>query len=221
MGVISNLGSKVGNLLSPCKVDDLKAQIVARNGLAPADRFMLVCAPPIPTPNNTDLEGLVRSLVSGSFVASATALNPRGLSILCESITFPGRVMNTIEGPDKGHRNLIKTAVGYTNDDVTASFLVTNDLYALKVFSGWQAKMINKSNYTANYPTSYESYILIQTMNQQNAPTHGIALTGAYPINVQSLALDSNSTDTIHRLSVTFAYKDFEEIGSSRPALIF
>jgi hypothetical protein len=56
--------------------------------------------------------------------------------------------------------------------------------------------------------------VIIQQLDEQNLPTYGVKLRNAFPVTVQSVPLDNNATDQYQKLSVTWAYEDFEDQGS-------
>ena len=52
--------------------------------------------------------------------------DPRDISILCESVNLPGRQITTIDY--QAERQSIKVPYSAMNEDVTMSFILTNDL---------------------------------------------------------------------------------------------
>lgn len=216
---VNNIRKKISNVVSQNTVDDFKAKIGGRGGLAKPDRFLVFIS--LPTGSllsrlvNTDLQGLASTALSGNLSLSSFINDPRDMSLLCESCQFPGRVLNYIDNPDNMYGPTSKIVNGYSNEDCTMTFHVTNDFYVLKFFQKWQDKILNqKSNQIVNYPDTYSTNITIQAINDQNIPTYSVKLIKAYPQNIQAISFDNNSTDQTIKLSVTFAMKDFEREGA-------
>lgn len=216
--------NKVTNTISPNTIDDFKAQIAGRQGLAKSDRFMIFLVPPDFKVINTDVQGMISTGLSAiaagkapsASTLGATFLNdPRAISILCESCSIPGRILGAVEGPKGGFGQTVKFAMGYANDDVTMVFHLTNDFYVKKMFDKWHEFIIDGNTHQIRaFPNDYGSDIIIQHLNENNIPTYGVRLIKAYPANIQAIDLSNASSDQTIRLSVTFAYQDFVNEGS-------
>jgi hypothetical protein len=114
-------------------INDLKSSIATHGGLAHTNRFAVYMAPPTAALFNLDLQNILVSLVSGNFKARNLISDPRDITILCESCTLPGRQIMTLDY--QTFRQPEKLPYGYINEDVTFSFLLTNDYYVKKLFA--------------------------------------------------------------------------------------
>ena len=202
----------VKNAVSPTTIDDFKGTIGKHGGLAPQNRFSVIMSPPQSSLLNFDLQGSVSSLLSGTFSLSNLINDPRDVAMLCESCSIPARTISTLEHSD--FRQPTKRPTGITVEDVTFVFHLTNDYYMKKVFDKWTDLVISRDSYKINYKASYVSDVIIQQLNQQNVPVHGIKLINAYPVNVQSIELGNTGENVSQRISVTMAYDDFEPEGA-------
>ena len=113
-------------------IDNLKATIAKKGGVAMQNRFQVFFTPP--TANsvrsllNKEPKVLVGDLAKNAL-KGGSPLNiipdPRDISILCESVNIPGRQITTIDYT--AEKQTIKVPYGAINEDVTMSFILTND----------------------------------------------------------------------------------------------
>jgi hypothetical protein len=188
-------------------INDLKASISKHGGLAQGNRFAIYMQPPAASLLNLDLQGSIASAVSGTFKLGSLINDPRDMSLLCESCTLPGRQITTIEYQSVRQSN--KVPYGYFNEDVTFTYLLTQDYYIKKIFDKWAEMVIDTKNYRARYQNEYATDVVIQQLNKKNIPIYGVRLKKAYPITVNEIALDNNAENTPQKLSVTMTYEDF------------
>jgi hypothetical protein len=195
-------------------IDNLKSTISKKGGVAMQNRFQIFFQPP--TANsmksllNSDPKVLVGSLAKNA-VTGGSPLNiipdPRDISILCESVNLPGRQITTIDY--QAEKQSIKIPYSAINEDVTMSFILTNDYYMKKLFDDWQSAVFDMNRYRAGYKKDFTTDIVIQQLNQQNIPVYGVRLEGAFPVTVSSINLDNNSENTIQKLNVTLSYENY------------
>jgi len=197
-------------------VDNLKATIAKKGGLAPANRFNIFFTPPrlATLINDPSTETLVGALGAGAEGAIAGALSggsvrnlipdPRDISLLCESVSLPGRSISTLDY--QGSAQSLKIPYTYIDSDVEMVFLLTNDYYMKTMFDDWLSSIFDTELYRAGYKKDYSTDIVIQQLNQKNIPVYGVKLENAYPININSIALDNTSENAVQKVSVTFAY---------------
>ena len=176
----------------PNIIDNLKSAIGRRNGLARTNRFLVQFTPPITGVYKLDTEDL------------------RDLSILCESCSLPTRSITTLDY--KLLRHSIKIANGYTNSDVSFAFNLTGDYMIKKVFDLWLSQIINTNSYTAAYVNEYTAVVDIQQLDSYGLPVYTVKLLDAYPLSVQSIPLDNNTSDSTQKVTVEFTYRDYEVI---------
>lgn len=176
----------------PNIIDELKSTIGRRNGLARSNRFLVRLTPPIGGVYKLDTEDL------------------RDLSILCESCSLPTRSITTVDY--KLLRHSIKIANGYTNSDVSFTFNLTGDYLVKKVFDLWIGQIININQYSAAYVNKYTAVVDIQQLDSFGLPIYAVKLLDAYPLSVQSISLDNNSSDSTQKITVDFTYRDYEVI---------
>lgn len=198
-------------------VDDFKSVFVKRGGPAMQNRFGLFMTTPGQGLLNPDIQGGIASAITGDITPGQFLNDPRDMAILCESCQLPGRQILTAD-IDEG-RQFIKVPNGYANEDVTFTFLLTNDYYIRKIFDTWMNKVINFETYTAGYKEDYTTDVVIQQLNKNNIPIYGIKLLNAYPINIQAIELNNTAENTVQKVTVTMTYEDFVDEGFITSAL--
>lgn len=208
MGLIDD----VTNTLNPSTIDSFKSVIGKRQGLAVANRFVVIMQPPQASLLNFDLQSVAAGALSGTFSPASFINDPRDVAILCESCSLPGRNIDTLDHTD--FRQSTKRPQGYTNEDVNFVFHLTNDYYMKKMFDRWQGLILDRESYKLNYKTDYATDIIIQQLNHKNIPVYGVRLKNAFPTGVNSIELSNSSADTTQRLNVTMTYDDFEVEGA-------
>ena len=131
------------------------------------------------------------------------------ISLLCESIDFPGRDLSTedvrIYGP------VYKVPVMSVYPDITMTLLCDINLNQKAIFERWMNMINPNSTYDFTYRDDYVSTITIKQLDvwkgnsQEYRSTYEMQLLEAFPTSVQSMQA-SWSDDSFHKLQVTFAY---------------
>jgi hypothetical protein len=189
------------------EIDKFKSVISKRGGLAPANRFAVYMALPL---ISFDPQNLIAK-VFNQGTASPFINDPRDISILCDSVTLPGRQITTQEV----QTNLlaVKTPYTYINDDVTMSFHITNDHFMKKYFENWFNRMFDRSKMTMKYRSQYTTDIIIQQLDQRDVPVYTVTLKNAFPTSITSYELTNSGENQTQKLTVTLSYEDWSEEG--------
>jgi len=188
-------------------IDNLKSTISKRGGLAKTNRFQIIFTPPKGKINGRGIaEGLVASLASGGGIKSLIP-DPRDISYLCENVTLPGRQITTIDYI--AEKQTVKIPYTFINEDVTASFLLTNDYYMKTLFDNWLELVHDTATYRAKFKKDFTTDVVIQQLNEKNIPVYGVRLENAFPTSVAGIAMDNNSESAVQKLSVTFSYDNY------------
>ena len=213
MSLFESLGRLAGGVTNST-IDDFKATIGKRAGLAKTNKFMVIMTPPFSTFINKDFQGLVSQALSGNLGFNDLINDPRDMAVLCESCSLPGRQITTLEYEDEGYRNQVKVPYSYINEDVTFTFHLTNDYYVKKVFEQWIATVVNQEEHTVSLYGDVGCDVIIQQLDHRNIPVYGVKLIGAYPTAINSIALDNTASDQTQKLQVTMTYQNYQEEGS-------
>jgi hypothetical protein len=127
----------------------------------------------------------------------------RTLNLRCENTELPGRSISTTTMKIYGAEEKYPYQTVY--NDISLTFIVSDDMSEKKFFDAW----LNWINPTINYNMKYKAdYAVPLTVNQydvKNELSYSVSMLDAFPIAVNQLDLDWSS-DGHHKLTVTFAY---------------
>ena len=185
-------------------IDNFKATISKRQGLAKTNRFLTIFTPPTAALVNLNPLDVVGRIANGTFNAKSLISDPRDIAFLTESSQMPGRSLNTLDFA--AEKETIKMPNGFIDDDVTFTFYLTNDYYMKDMMETWMSSIVDTENYTLGYKKNYQTDIIIQQLNSFDKNVYGVKLINAYPIAISALALNNESENAFQRLQVTFAY---------------
>jgi hypothetical protein len=198
-------------------IDKLKSTIGKRGGIAKANRFKVMFTPPQQSLLNIDPGAIFTSVISGDGIDLKSLINdPRDISMLCESASIPGRQFSTDEVTM--HKQTVKMPYGFIDEDISMTFLLTNDMYMKKMFDNWTQSIINDDTYTLGYKKDYTTDVIIQQLNADNKVVYGAKLENAFPITIAPIEY-SNDADGISKLTVTFAYDKYKLEGAVESGL--
>lgn len=120
-------------------VDAMKATLTSRRGIARPNRFVIE----------------LPSLGSGGEVVKA-------MNVLCRTCTMPGKQITTMDR--RIGMEFEKIAYGYAVDDVSMTFLMTNDYMIKKYFDGWKNLIIDEDRQVAAYKKDYARPVKIHQL---------------------------------------------------------
>jgi hypothetical protein len=127
----------------------------------------------------------------------------RQLSFRCESAQLPGRNLDTTQMKIYGVQESFPTQTTY--DNLTLTFLVGDDMKEKIFFDSWLNWIQPTLTFDTKYKEDYSVLLRINQYNVENKLSMSVDLIDAFPIAVNQLDLDWSS-DSVHKLSVTFAY---------------
>lgn len=193
-------------------IEDIKSVISKKGGVARTNRFQVIFTPPKASLLNTDAGTLLGTLLSGGSARNLIN-DPRDISILCASASFPGRSLSTIEY--QSNKQTVKMPYTYIDSDVTLSFILTNDYYVKNLFEDWYSSIFNVDSYKVGYKKDYATDVTILQLNSENKPVYGVVLEKAFPIDVSAIELSNETENDYAKVDVTFAYDKYsDDIGS-------
>lgn len=165
-------------------VSDLASQISQRGGLARSNMFAVTFTGP-----------------------ASINPNPYLVNALCESVTLPGRAISTIEHGTI--RQATKRPYTFINDDVTLTFLVTNDFYMKNIFDKWMKHVVDDEKGVVYYKNQYVSDMTITVLDLRSKFIYKCTLQNAYPITMNAVELSNANENGLIRLSVTLTYDNY------------
>ena len=122
-------------------IDTLKSSISNHGGIAHPNRFNVIFTPPKMSLLNKNPTNLIGNLASGSLSLRNLINDPRDISILCKSVSLPGRTLSTFEHQHDRQQN--KYPYTFIDEDVTMTFHLTNDYYMRNMLEQWQSGIFN------------------------------------------------------------------------------
>ena len=170
----------------PTSIDALKSTIGARGGLARANRFAIYMSyPGGPGLLNLNPLSALSNIANTGFNMKSFLNDPRDIFILCESVQIPGRRITTME---QFHTHFsVKKPYSMIVDEVTFTFLLTNDYFIRRYFDHWQEQIVDtQDSPRIGYREDYASDVIIQQLSSGNdiVPGYQVKLINAYPISV-------------------------------------
>ena len=185
-------------------IDKLTSTIGKRGGVAKQNRFQVIFTPP--QGSLLSGAGSVGALISGGGLKSMIN-DPRDISMLCENVTIPGRQITTLDYT--AEKQAVKIPYSFINEDVTCTFLLTNDYYMKTMFDNWMEQVFDDKKFTAKFKKDFTSDVVIQQLNSKDVPVYGVRLENAFPTTVAGITLDNNSESAVQKMNVTFSYDNY------------
>jgi hypothetical protein len=206
------------------------SNIKAKDGLARPARFELLL--PIPTyvgeyignsiiekilnlPNSTmtDVSEAINKAIGAKREYNLPSANPavsRYLALQCESTELPGRTLQTADVKIYGPTFKVPYQSQY--NDITFTFICTNDFYERKLFDQWMECIMpsdtNNMRYAKGSASRYLTDIKIIQYDDSIKQIYASVLVDAFPIGVAAQPL-AWSEEGFHRVSVQFAYQKY------------
>jgi hypothetical protein len=203
---------KLANFANPSSIDSFKSLVDRRGGLTNPNRFAIVLRPPERSLFNLDIRDIAVRVISNSFSIQSLFNDPRDMTIMCDSVSLPGRVMNSIER-SLGSIPTEKLVTNSTSESLAITFISTNDFYIRKLFDQWQNSIIDRRTRTVAYENEYKVPMTIMQLNSKNIPVYSVRLSGVFPSSVSAITLSNESALGSTKIEVTLSYDDFEVIG--------
>ena len=191
----------------------LATMLSKRGGIAKSNRFMIFMKPPSYSFIDVNPSNLISSFNNQKFDPKKFLADPRDIAFLCSNTVDPGKQILT-DDYTRG-RNFVKTPYAYINEDLTMSFLLTNDYYIKRMFLQWENMIIDPRTYRLNFHDQYSCDIYIVKLNDKGWPTYGMRLKDAFPTTTTSIEMNHASSDSAQQLNVSFTYSDKEEVNLS------
>lgn len=175
--------------MSQFSLDNFRAQVL-QNGLAKAHRFEVMILSP----------------------ASQSAEGARLASMFAEGTQLPQTRINTTQMRMWGSPRIMPLWAEYGGDNISINFFLDRQMEVKKYFDAWIDRVVSRQDSTVSYYDDIIANIEIHQLDEQDRSSYGVVLKEAYPISVNPVQLDMGNSG-VSRLSVTFAYKKWFQIG--------
>lgn len=139
-----------------------------------------------------------------------------------ESVQIPGRSVQSFPHKDVGYN--LPREIGYQAqyEPITATLLVGKDIGEKKFLTDWQGLIVgnhlsplaSNSDTLVGYPDDYSGIININQYGDDGFLTYTCVISEAFPKTV-FISPSQWASDDFHRVTVTFVYRRFWELGTS------
>lgn len=130
------------------------------------------------------------------------------LTYACKSVSLPNRTLGNIELNWQGMKT--KIAGDPTFDDITFTFLQAYDWSAKDFFEAWMQTIASMHTNVRGQMSDYKAQIKIEHLGRTDQDVLAVyVLEGAYPIAIDAVELNMDSSDTPEEFSVTITYDTF------------
>ena len=185
------------------------------DGYASPNRFEVVL--PTPAPSSVSSGGglfsVFESFVEGFLTGGA---DKRSISLRCESVTLPGRTLNTLDDTNiYGPVRQIVDGVTYA-EDITMMFQSSSGLAERAFFEDWQRQAFNDKTWNVNYHKDYVNIVEIYLLDRKDTRRYGIKLFDAFPKTIGAIDLNYSSNNEIIKTPVTFSFRYWDTLATNR-----
>ena len=195
-------------------LNDLLGHLNSDDGYAHPNRFEVIL--PTPTPSPSTSGGGLFSIFQSFYAGLTGEADKRSISLRCESVTLPGRTLNTLDDTNiYGPVRQIVDGVTYA-EDVTMMFQSSSGLAERAFFEDWQRNAFNEGNWNVNYHKDYVSTIEIYLLDKKDTRRYGIKLFDAFPKTIGAIDLNYASNNEMIKTSVTFSFRYWETADTNR-----
>ena len=196
-----SLGKSYANL------GNMIAQYQDQGGFARPSRYEIIITPPSPDRFYSNPRNFANRLDTLGGLSETL----RQTSLACESISFPGRNIDTttdtnIYGPSR------EIASGFSFAEVSATFRCSKDMREKRYFESWQRLSYDTVTWSMQYYEDYIGAVQIFQLDEEDNRVYGVELVEAFPKTIGAQTLDYSSTGEIHKLPVTFSYRWWKNI---------
>jgi len=128
---------------------------------------------------------------------------------LCMSSQVPAYTTGIIEVPYFGRK--IKIAGDRTYAEWTTTVMIEEDFSQRRVLEQWAKDINDEVENTRGYtsPENYKATGTVTLYKKQGTPAQKYELNGCWPVDIGTIELDWNTTDTIGTYTVTWAFDYF------------
>jgi hypothetical protein len=131
----------------------------------------------------------------------------RIVSLFCKTASLPQSRINTSRLQIAGPPIYRPIGVDYGGDNLTLGFYVDSKLNIKTFFDEWIDGMVGRQTGTHQYSSYYQTSLKIKQLDVQQRAVYVANFQDVFPVSVNPLMLDHNSTGQVHELTVTFNYR--------------
>ena len=189
-------------------LNEVLGEIRGKDGMSRPNRYEVTLYPPTGSAGSTGLGSNVFSKIMGEALGDGTV---RATGLKCESISFPGRNMDTTD--DTNIYGPVRSIVtGYSFGDIAATFQCSTDMREKKYFESWQRLSFNPQTFAIGYYNDYVGSVDIHALDEQDNRTYGVKLIEAFPVSIDQQALSYAENTSYQTIGVNFKYRYWQNL---------
>ena len=185
-------------------LNDILSVFHSKNGYAIPNRFEVVIIPPTAIGRNSPT--VFQSLLSKGPTTA------RDVSLRVESVTLPGRNLNTLTDSNiYGPSREIVDGITYA-EDIKMSFQASSDLTERRFFEEWQKLAFNEKTWDVGYYHDYVAQIDMYLLDKQDKRRFGIKLWECFPKTIDGTELNQGTNNEIIKNDVSFSFRYWTQL---------
>ena len=164
--------------------------------------------------------------VSGKFMNDLQSTYGRQVNIHCDSIVMPNKQVQAqeVQYGSEPVRSMVQTHE--FPGTIDATFYADKYLRERQFFEAWQKMCVGEHTHKANYYDSYIGKMHIYQLGSDNEisrdmPTYAVEAMEVYPSNIGSIEYGYARSNELVKITVSFAYKYWRNMGSTTQGLQF
>ena len=164
--------------------------------------------------------------VSGKYMNDLLSTFGRQVNIHCDSIVMPNKQVQAqeVQYGSEPVRSMVQTHE--FPGTIDATFYADKYLRERQFFEAWQKMCVGEHTHKANYYDSYIGKMHIYQLGSDNEisrdmPTYAVEAMEVYPSNIGSIEYGYARSNELVKITVSFAYKYWRNMGSTTQGLQF
>jgi hypothetical protein len=183
------------------------ASFHTNNGYAVPNRFEVIIVPPAK---------MSTTMITNLFSGSPRKIDERAVSLRCESISLPGRSLQTTEDTNiYGPGRSIVSGVTYAGE-ISLTFQARADLDERVFFEEWQKQTFNEQTWDVGYYNDYVSVMEIYLLDRMDRRRYGVKLFEVYPKEIGPTDLSQSANNEIIKNQINFQYRYWQALDENR-----
>ena len=181
----------------------------SKDGFARANRYEVMLN--APTGEKGTGKADLQNIFSKVMQAAKGDGTVRKTGLRCESISFPGRNLDT--SPDTNIYGPTREIVsGFSFAEISATFVCSSDMREKLFFETWQRLAFDPQTWALGYYDDYVGAVDIHQLDEQDNKRYGVQLMEAFPKTIAEQSLGYGQNDTLHKINVSFSYRYWKNL---------
>lgn len=164
----------------------------------------------LPPPGAGDTESVDPGSKAGAIQGIFSADEQKNFSLRCITAQMPGKSVQTSEYRQRNIPYKLPYTASY--DDVTVTFVASENLQERKILEVWMNAVINVTDGTLNFYNEYKGNIKIHQLDYDGNQVYSVMLVDAYPVAVSPVDYSFGSQNELVNVSATFTYKYWKNV---------